>query len=418
MSERITAANLDEVIKRNEVIEEQMKQSASLIWSKYNPMQINSPIQLALQILRPYGLIQLPIDNHYLSGAIFVRDGKRIPLINTALPRANQYFTAWHEIYHLLFDEVSFDHLIESEILMEERKAEYFAALMLLGNLMPYFEGLKDMEFQAKAFQCMNAFQAPYKAVLISLYESAVKNGNTAIAEEVKENFDVQVEDIAQRFRDLGLDDSLVRPSYVVNVSPLQEKINKTIRNEPEVEYHKDNADDYYGKEGFKAVHEYLVNGGKSCMAGFVLKNTLSDNGGVTRGICKMDEQNNLTEVVETKNIVKTADGAEADGVAVDVNSLVSMNMWGLTPDFLDVLEKGFKEFFEKEVPGNPLKAEYLIPIFIGELLEQGKMFVKVLKTNDTWYGMTYHEDVVFVKESFRKMLENGVYKADLFSDL
>ena len=94
MSERITAANLDEVIKRNEVIEEQMKQSASLIWSKYNPMQINSPIQLALQILRPYGLIQLPIDNLYLSGAIFVRDGNRIPLINTALPRANQYFTA------------------------------------------------------------------------------------------------------------------------------------------------------------------------------------------------------------------------------------------------------------------------------------------------------------------------------------
>ena len=178
------------------------------------------------------------------------------------------------------------------------------------------------------------------------------------------------------------------------------------------------NADDYYGKEGFKAVHEYLVNGGKSCMAGFVLKNTLSDNGGVTRGICKMDEQNNLTEVVETKNIVKTATGAEADSVVVDVNSLVSMNMWGLTPDFLDVLEEGFKEFFEKEVPSNPLKAEYLIPIFIGELLDQGKMSVKVLKTNDTWYGMTYHEDVAAVKDSFKKMLENGVYKADLFSDL
>lgn len=178
------------------------------------------------------------------------------------------------------------------------------------------------------------------------------------------------------------------------------------------------NADDYYGKEGFKAVHEYLVNGGKSCMAGFVLKNTLSDNGGVTRGICKMDDQNNLTEVVETKNIVKTATGAEADGVAVDVNSLVSMNMWGLTPEFLDVLEGGFKEFFKKEVPGNPLKAEYLIPIFIGELLEQGKMSVKVLRTNDTWYGMTYHEDVAAVKDSFKKMLENGVYKADLFSDL
>ena len=178
------------------------------------------------------------------------------------------------------------------------------------------------------------------------------------------------------------------------------------------------NADDYYGKEGFKAVHEYLVNGGKSCMAGFVLKNTLSDNGGVTRGICKMDENGNLTEVVETKNIVKTADGAEADGVVVDVNSLVSMNMWGLTPDFLDVLEEGFKEFFEKEVPGNPQKAEYLIPIFIGELLEQGKMSVKVLRTNDTWYGMTYHEDVAAVRDSFKKMLADGVYKTDLFADL
>ena len=178
------------------------------------------------------------------------------------------------------------------------------------------------------------------------------------------------------------------------------------------------NADDYYGKEGFKAVHDYLVNGGKSCMAGFVLKNTLSDNGGVTRGICKMDEENNLTEIVETSNIVKTEEGAEADGVSIDTDSLVSMNMWGLTPEFLEMLEEGFEEFFEKEVPDNPLKAEYLIPSFIGELLNEGKLFVKVLRTNDTWYGMTYKEDVAAVKDSFRKMLEEGVYRADLFSDL
>lgn len=154
------------------------------------------------------------------------------------------------------------------------------------------------------------------------------------------------------------------------------------------------------------------------CVLGFVLKNTLSDNGGVTRGICKMDENGNLTEVVETKNIVKSKDGSEANGVAVDVNSLVSMNMWGLTPEFVYVLEDGFKEFFEKEVSENPLKSEFLIPIYIGELLEQGKMSVKVLKTNDTWYGMTYHEDVAAVKDSFKKMLQNGVYKADLFADL
>ena len=178
------------------------------------------------------------------------------------------------------------------------------------------------------------------------------------------------------------------------------------------------NADDYYGKEGFKAVHEYLVNGGKFCMAGFVLKNTLSDNGGVTRGICKMDAQNNLTEVVETKNIIKTSDGAEADGVKIDTESLVSMNMWGLTPAFLETLEEGFKVFFKEEVPENPMKAEYLIPIFIGQLLEQGKMSVKVLKSNDTWYGMTYKEDVAAVKESFSEMLKDGLYREDLYSDL
>ena len=178
------------------------------------------------------------------------------------------------------------------------------------------------------------------------------------------------------------------------------------------------NADDYYGKEGFKAVHDYLVNGGKSCMAGFVLKNTLSDNGGVTRGICKTDEDGNLTEVVETKNIVKTENGAEADGVVIDTDSLVSMNMWGLTPDFVGILEVGFREFFEEEVAKNPLKAEYLIPTFIGELLDAGKISVKVLRSNDTWYGMTYHEDVASVKDSFKKMLEIGLYKTDLFADL
>lgn len=178
------------------------------------------------------------------------------------------------------------------------------------------------------------------------------------------------------------------------------------------------NADDYYGKEGLRALHEHLVSGGGDCMAGFVLRNTLSDNGGVTRGICKMDEKSCLTQVTETKNILKTAAGAQADGVELDLDSLVSMNMWGLTLDFLQVLEQGFAEFFEKEVPANPLKAEYLIPTFIGELLSQNKISVKVLKTNDAWYGMTYKEDVPAVKESFARMLTEGIYQADLFSDL
>ena len=175
------------------------------------------------------------------------------------------------------------------------------------------------------------------------------------------------------------------------------------------------NADDYYGRKGFKLVHDYLASGGKACMAGFVLKNTLSDNGGVTRGVCRMDEDGNLTDVCETSNIVKTESGAEADGIEIDVESLVSMNMWGLTPEFMDSLKEGFREFFEIRVKDNPMKAEFLIPIYVGELLDRGELSVKVLRTDDEWYGMTYKEDVAAVKESFRRLIENGVYSEELF---
>lgn len=184
------------------------------------------------------------------------------------------------------------------------------------------------------------------------------------------------------------------------------------------------NADDYYGIASFQKLHDYLVSNEDETaysMVGFVLGNTLTDHGSVARGVCKV-EDGKLAGVDERTRIERREGKVQYyendTWYDVDANSLVSMNMWGLTPEFLDVLEDGFKEFFKKEVPGNPLKAEYLIPIFIGELLEQGKMSVKVLRTNDTWYGMTYHEDVAAVKDSFKKMLENGVYKADLFSDL
>ena len=180
------------------------------------------------------------------------------------------------------------------------------------------------------------------------------------------------------------------------------------------------NADDYYGKEAFVKIHEFLISETKSnafCMAGFVLKNTLSDNGSVTRGICQVGEDGYLTDVVETHDIEKTSDGAEANGVKIDIESLVSMNMWGLTTEYMNMLETDFVEFF-KTVPENPLKAEYLLPIHIGGLLREDKVSVKVLKTEDKWFGVTYKEDKDFVIESFKKLIADGVYNADLFSDL
>ena len=122
--------------------------------------------------------------------------------------------------------------------------------------------------------------------------------------------------------------------------------------------------------------------------------------------------------VLETGGIEKTADGAAAGGKSIDIDSLVSMNMWALTPEFVDLLESGFVEFFEKAAPANPLKAEYLLPIYIDELLHADKVSVKVLPTHDKWFGVTYAEDKQTVIDSFARLVADGVYKKDLFSDL
>lgn len=180
------------------------------------------------------------------------------------------------------------------------------------------------------------------------------------------------------------------------------------------------NADDYYGKEAYVEAYRELTDGadeksGKMqiSMVGFVLKNTLSENGGVTRGICKVDDNQMLTEIVETSNIVKTEGGAAVqDGdalIPVDVNSVVSMNMWGLKPDFFDILEKGFAEFVASQEDGN-LKGEYLLPTIIGDLLKEGKVDVKVLKSHDKWFGVTYKEDKELVVNEVKKLVENGMY--------
>ena len=127
-----------------------------------------------------------------------------------------------------------------------------------------------------------------------------------------------------------------------------------------------------------------------------------------------------LQEVVQPDErlIEKTADGAAAGGKSIDIDSLVSMNMWALTPEFVDLLESGFVEFFEKAAPANPLKAEYLLPIYIDELLHADKVSVKVLPTHDKWFGVTYAEDKQTVIDSFARLVADGVYKKDLFSDL
>ncbi|MCI8949195.1 MAG: nucleotidyltransferase [Lachnospiraceae bacterium] len=186
------------------------------------------------------------------------------------------------------------------------------------------------------------------------------------------------------------------------------------------------NADDYYGKEGFCRIHDYMVQKMDEnsetydmCMAGFVLANTLSENGTVTRGACEVDEKGNLKQVKETFGIQMLSDGLHAEDdtgqpVTVRPDQLVSMNMWGLPPAFLTELEKQFPEFL-KSVPEGNLKAEFLLPQVIDTLVHEGKARVKVLDTKDKWFGVTYQEDKEIVVKAIQKLIAEGVYPEKLF---
>lgn len=192
------------------------------------------------------------------------------------------------------------------------------------------------------------------------------------------------------------------------------------------------NADDYYGKEAFIKVRNYLVGASEPeklnfCMAGFILENTLSENGGVTRGICTVDSDYNLVKVKETRNIVKVTNdqgqtraaifGPSKDTILefVDPASYVSMNMWGLTPEIFPILEEEFKKFLST-IDMDDFKTEYLLPTIIDGLLQEGKVTVKLLETTDEWFGVTYKEDKMDVIKSFGRLIEEGVYAKRLFA--
>lgn len=184
------------------------------------------------------------------------------------------------------------------------------------------------------------------------------------------------------------------------------------------------NADDYYGKEAFRIIYNFLNSDTKKediyCMAGFVLGNTLSENGTVTRGICKTDNKSWLIDIVETSGIIEEGNHAKAKGVdgediTIDLDSVVSMNMWGFMPSLFEELEAGFVEFLSKLSPEDT-KQEYLLPEVVGDLVYSNKAKVKVLKTSDRWFGVTYKEDKDSVTTSIKDLIDKDVYPAKLFS--
>jgi len=183
------------------------------------------------------------------------------------------------------------------------------------------------------------------------------------------------------------------------------------------------NADDYYGREAFVKVHDFLANvdikeKGSYCMAGFILGNTLSENGVVTRGVCDVDSAGYLKKVVETFNIARDGESAAGENAAgnpvtLPLSSAVSMNMWGLTPDFLLELKAGFVDFLKNGGIDN-VKSEYLLPQVIDTMIQERRARVRVLETPDKWFGVTYQEDKAAVVNALRELVEKGVYPEKL----
>ncbi len=196
----------------------------------------------------------------------------------------------------------------------------------------------------------------------------------------------------------------------------------KSVVNEPFLVI---NADDYYGKNAFVVGYQYLVSEKKESdklqigMISYVLENTLSDNGGVTRGLCQVDDDHMLVNIVETRNIIKTENGAavfkENGEVFIDVKTPVSMNMWGFSTQIFEVLENGFEQFLCGLVSNDYTKEEYLLPSIVEGLVCAKDADVKVIDSNEKWFGITYKEDKEAVVSSIRGLADAGVYPKKLF---
>ena len=186
------------------------------------------------------------------------------------------------------------------------------------------------------------------------------------------------------------------------------------------------NSDDYYGKSAFKTIFDYLStakDGEKLdfCMVGYLLGNTVTDHGSVSRGVCCADDRGYLTEIQERTRIEKqgadirfTEDGGNT-WTDLTFDTVVSMNMFGFTPSFLAELKAGFPAFLAQQLPANPMKAEYLLPRSVDALLKQGKATVRVLQSADRWYGVTYAADKPLVVSALAKLTREGKYPDGLW---
>lgn len=186
------------------------------------------------------------------------------------------------------------------------------------------------------------------------------------------------------------------------------------------------NSDDFYGRGAFENISgwiertDFSADTYKVAMSAYFLKNTLTENGTVSRGVCDVNENGQLVDVIERTKI-KRVDGVisytedEESWVALPEECVCSMNCWGFPASVIDEIEKYFIDFLKNEVPSNPLKSEFYLPFLVRDLLSEGKCTVDVLETKDKWFGVTYKEDKPDVVKSIQALVDNGVYPEDLW---
>ena len=185
------------------------------------------------------------------------------------------------------------------------------------------------------------------------------------------------------------------------------------------------NADDYYGKSAYKVMYNALSqmqddDKFRYCMVGYEVSKTVTENGSVSRGVCYVNEESYLTEVIERTRIEKHPDGIRftEDGenwVDLADDTIVSMNMWGFSPSFLDALEKGFVPFLDNAMKNNPMKGEYYLTVVVQDLLTADKATVKVLTSPDKWYGVTYAADKPVIVAALKEKTDAGLYPYSLW---
>ncbi len=264
-------------------------------------------------------------------------------------------------------------------------------------------------------FSIYDALRAGFKKVVFVIKKENLADFKSCIGDRIRDNIEIEYvfQDISMIPDGYSVPEGREKPWGTAHAALCA----KEAVNSP---FAVINSDDFYGREAFIKIYDFLSHTSdddkyRYAMVGFALRNTLTENGSVSRGICTVNGNGELTDITERTKIVKTAGGAAytengSDYIPIPEDSIVSMNFWGYSESFLREAELQFREFLENEVVKNPMKAEFYLPSVVDRLLKENRAEVKVLKSEDKWFGVTYREDKPLVMESIKRLKDEGVY--------